>query len=333
MKALLAWFALVWLSVSAVEAQILWRVSIKQIVHPITGVDGCTQWATQADAVQGIAEANAILNTTGRGVQLVLTDYTPVPNANNFAMLAPTPENVGIIEDYARANSYGWRNDAVNVYLTQAAGGFIGYCSFPGDSRSTIILACTGGRTRGELLLHEIGHFFDLAHTFNGSTCCDRSVTADCAHTFSPTGILGDLIPDLSCDFPDEIATNRFGRTVAQLNAGELALFNVTYRNLMTYHPVTMQMSEQQNDIAAITGNTARANAVRGHTWFVSNFGFIFGAGIRTSPSLPTVGQAVLGAAAGDALVIHAGNYNEPQTITKPLTIHASRGAVTIGAP
>lgn len=333
MKTLLAVLALAFLPAASVPAQILWRVSIKQIIHPITGVEGCTDWATQADAVQGIAEANAILNTTGRGVQLVLTDYTPVPNANNFAMLAPTPENVGIIEDYARANNYGWRNDAVNVYLTQAAGGFIGYCSFPGDSRSTIILACTGGRTRGELLLHEIGHFFDLAHTFNGSTCCDRTVTANCAHAFSPTGILGDLIPDLSCDFPDEIATNRFGRTVAQLNAAELALFNVTYRNLMTYHPVTVQLSEIQNDVAAITANTVRANAAQGRTRFVSNFGFVFGAGNRTSPSLPSIGQAVAVATAGDALVIHSGIYNEPQTITKTLTIHPSRGAVTIGTP
>ena len=333
MKALLAWFALVWLSVPAVEAQILWRVSIKQIVHPITGVSACTDWTTQADAQRGIDEANAILDATGRGARLVLTDYTPVPDANNFSMLTPTPENVGIIEDYARTHNYGWRGDAVNVYLTQAAGGFIGYCSFPGDQRSTIILACTGGRTRGELLLHEIGHFFDLAHTFIGSTCCNRVVTPNCSHTFSAAGILSDLIPDLNCDFPNDIATNRFGRVVAQLNAGELALFNVTYRNLMSYHPATVQLSEQQNDIVAITANTVRANAVQGHTRFVSNFGFVFGAGSRTAPSLPTVAQAVSAADSGDAVVIFAGNYNEPQTITKALTIQATRGPVTIGPP
>ena len=54
---------------------------------------------------------------------------------------------------------------------------------------------------------------------------------------------------------------------------------------------------------------------------------------MRTSPSLSTVGQAVTQAANGDAVVIYAGNYNQPQTITKALTIHATRGAVTIGAP
>lgn len=333
MKALLALFAVAFLPTTSVQAQILWRVSIKQIIHPITGVSACSEWASQADAQRGIDEANAILDATGRGARLVLTDYTPVPNPNNFSMLAPTPENVGIIEDYALTHNYGWRGDAVNVYLTQAAGDFIGYCSFPGVNRSTIIIACTGGRTRGELLLHEIGHFFDLAHTFIGSTCCDRSMTPNCSHTFSANGILADLIPDLICDFPNEIATNRFGRAVGLLNAGELALFNVTYRNLMTYHPVTVQLSDQQKDIVAITGNTVRANAVQGHTWFVSNFGFIFGGGSRTSPSLSTVGQAVTQAAAGDAVVVYAGNYNQPQTITKALTIHATRGGVTIGAP
>jgi len=333
MKALLALLAVALLPATSVHAQILWRVSIKQIIHPITGVSACTDWASLADAQSGIDEANAILDTTGRGARLVLTDYTPVPNANNFSMLAPTPENVRIIEDYARVNNYGWRGDAVNVYLTQAAGDFIGYCSFPGENRSTIIIACTGGRTRGQLLLHEIGHFFDLAHTFIGSTCCDRVITPNCAHTFSAAGILGDLIPDLNCDYPNEIATNRFGRAVAQLNAGELALFNVTYRNLMAYHPVTVQLSDQQSDIAAITANTARANAVRGHTWFVSNFGFVFGGGSRTSPSLPTVMQGVTAANVGDVVLIHAGNYNEPQTITKSLTLRATRGYVTIGTP
>jgi Pregnancy-associated plasma protein-A len=333
MKAFLALFAVALLSTPSVQAEILWRVSIKQIIHPITGVSACTDWATRADAERAIDEANAILDATGRGARLVLTDYTPVPNANNFAMLTPTPENVGIIEDYALANNYGWRSDALNVYLTQAAGGFIGYCSFPGDQRSTIILACTGGRPRGQLLLHEIGHFFDLAHTFNGSTCCDRTTTPTCSHTFSANGILSDLIPDLNCDFPNEIATNRFGRVVAQLNAEELALFNVTYRNLMTYHPVTVELSGQQNDIMAITANTVRANAVQGHTRFVSNFGFVFGAGSRTASSLPTVAQAVTEATSGDAVVIFAGNYNEPQTITKALTIQATRGPVTIGPP
>jgi hypothetical protein len=333
MKTLLALFAAALLPAASAQAQILWRVSIKQIVHPLTGVTTCTDWASLADAQRGIDEANAILDATGRGTRLVLTDYTLVPNANNFSILTPTPENVGIIEDYALTHNYGWRGDAVNVYLTQAEGDFIGYCSFPGVNRSTIIIACTGGRTRGELLLHEIGHFFDLAHTFIGSTCCDRTSTPNCSHTFSANGILGDLIPDLVCDYPDEIATNRFGVVVAQLNAADLALFNVTYRNLMTYHSVTVQLSEQQNDIVAITANTVRANAVQGHTRFVSNFGFVFGGGNRTAPSLPTVGQAVGQAAGGDAVVIHAGNYNEPQTITKALTIHATRGVVTIGTP
>ncbi len=333
MKAFIVLFAVALLSTPSVQAEILWRVSIKQIIHPITGVSACTDWASQADAQRAIDEANAILDATGRGARLVLTDYTPVPNANNFSTLAPTPENVGIIEDYALTHNYGWRGDAVNVYLTQAAGSFIGYCSFPGDQRSTIIIACTGGRPRGQLLLHEIGHFFDLAHTFNGSTCCDRITTPTCSHTFSTNGILSDLIPDLICDFPNDIATNRFGRVVAQLNAGELALFNVTYQNLMSYHPAEVRLSERQSDIVAITANTVRANAAQGRTRFVSHFGFVFGAGSRTAPSLPTVAQAVTEATAGDAVVIFAGNYNEPQTITNALTIQATRGAVIIGAP
>ena len=44
-----------------------------------------------------------------------------------------------------------------------------------------------------------------------------------------------------------------------------------------------------------------------------------------------TAGMATANPAGGDIVLLRAGNYNEPMTITKPLTLRASRGDVTIG--
>jgi nitrous oxidase accessory protein NosD len=49
----------------------------------------------------------------------------------------------------------------------------------------------------------------------------------------------------------------------------------------------------------------------------------------------PTVAAGVTAAAANgsDIVLVRAGNYNEPQIITKPLTLRATRGSAVIGKP
>jgi hypothetical protein len=347
MKSLLV-FLISLLMLAPAHAQVRLRVSIKQVRDPSGNLPATGIFTNRIAAEDAIRECNTNLALAGFGYQVELTDYTLLTSVNLSGnlptwSLPPTPGNVGLIEDYAQANSYGWRTDAINVYITQGGGAFIGYCSFPGDNRSTILVSSIdGGRSRGQLLLHEIGHYYHLAHPFNCCSCCDRGANPACSHVFNAsgptaTGILDDLLPDLQCDFPDEIATNRFGvgRTVATLNAAELALFSVTYSNLMTYHPQTFLLSNRQRDIWAIIANTSRANSATGRTRFVSNSGFIWGAGSSISLSLPNVWLGLLAADPGDVVMIHAGSYPEPllinQAITKAVTLGASRGPVTIG--
>lgn len=110
---------------------------------------------------------------------------------------------------------------------------------------------------------------------------------------------------------------------------------DTTYSNVMSYHDVTFRLSETQNDVLAITANVDRINTATGRTRFVSNFGFVFGKPGVSSPSLPTVVQAVNAAGNGDVIKIHAGSYPEPQLrnqlINKAMVWVASRGPVTIG--
>jgi hypothetical protein len=99
--------------------------------------------------------------------------------------------------------------------------------------------------------------------------------------------------------------------------------------------PIKLPLSDRQKDIWAITANGSRAHVTTGRTRFVSTFGFIWGAGDATSPSLPSVRDGINAANPGDIVMICKGSYPEPQLlhqpITKAVTLRASRGPVTIG--
>jgi hypothetical protein len=46
-----------------------------------------------------------------------------------------------------------------------------------------------------------------------------------------------------------------------------------------------------------------------------------------------TVADGIAAAIDGDIVLIRPGNYDEPRTYTKPVTLRATRGTVTIGGP
>jgi hypothetical protein len=344
MKLLLALIAAL-LPLARSQAQLLVRVSIKQIRHANGSmIERPFLWTGEEDARAAVAEANRYLDLAGHGYRLVLDEYRILDNVADFyTRPSDTPSTVIAIENYARSPGvdYGWRTNAINVYVNWGGGG---YCSFPSDPFSAIVIGGGSGGSPGQLLLHEIGHFFWLGHTFDCCGCCDRAQNPTCSHTFNAsgpgaTGIADDLLPDLVCNYPDEIATNRFGvdRTVVALNPAEFGLFSVTYSNLMSYHPQSFLLSNRQKDMWAISANGPRAYATVGRTRFVSSFGFTWGAGAATSTSLPSVKSGLDAANPGDVVMIHAGAYREAlllnEPIVKPVTFRASRGAATIGRP
>ena len=120
-----------------------------------------------------------------------------------------------------------------------------------------------------------------------------------------------------------------------------------TFFNNMSYHgaicgqgATTDRMTEGQLDRWTDDANGSRNFVVAGRTWFVDRANSCLqpagGSGCTSfgfGGPLPSVTGGISAAAAGDIVMVRAGNYNERTTFTKPVTLRATRGDVSIGRP
>lgn len=111
----------------------------------------------------------------------------------------------------------------LNIY-TNDAGGYLGYAYFPQDAAGSVydgvvmLHSAIGGRdngygayNEGRTLVHEVGHYFGLEHTFSGNG------SGSCGNTYSDGDLIVDtnaqsgdlygcpLTPPSSCGSPDPI--------------------------------------------------------------------------------------------------------------------------------
>ena len=116
-----------------------------------------------------------------------------------------------------------------------------------------------------------------------------------------------------------------------------------TFNNVMAYHrsdggSQSVLTPDQWDQIADFT-RTDRANIMNGKTLFVDWMNTcLFPSGfsqctLGLSGPFPTVAQGVNGASGGDIVLIRRGHYNEPMTITKAITLRATRGDALLGKP
>ncbi|HNQ72011.1 MAG TPA: M43 family zinc metalloprotease [Verrucomicrobiota bacterium] len=323
------------------------RVSTKFILNgssqpPTGGYTTSNQWR------QAIDTANAGNARFGRGFRYQYPSFDG--SVNGYSQYYNLDQSEAVPFEYSirtNAAQTGWRADALNVYIVNRNLGpagnewCAGWASNPEDALANyapyntmngrIAVFCAGvqGAPGSELSIvaHEFGHHMGLIHTWADDRVADTVVDAD------PTVCEQPGVPDwCSCKFNNTLAR------AAQLG-WSAAVLRVATNNIMSYHcdnDLDFDLTEGQLDRWADIARRYLASEMTGVTYFVDRNNAQGGNdGYSTNPyRLVQTGVTAATATSGNIVMIRPGNYDEQFTISKPVTLRATRsGWVTIGKP
>jgi hypothetical protein len=325
----LLWLVLCGVCLFALEAraQIEWRISVKFILdangHRPTGgiID------TDQDVRDQIDAANRLVTPFGRGYTYRLTEIVDLSGYSQYFSTdrETTSSNLMVIANN-NPSSIAWRANALNYYVNAADG------ANEGITKSKLIMM--GHNVTRETFTHECGHYLGLCHTHG----CDCESCTDCV---DPSDRIGDTLPDSLCwSNQNQMATNSYHSNFVQLTLAQQASVSNTFNNIMGYHALRKVFTSDQLDELADTSNGSRNNLTTGFTWFVDRDNTCTGrtgssacAANGTGGPFQTVMTGVNTAGAGDIVLIRPGHYNEPMTISKAVTLRATRGDALLGKP
>jgi hypothetical protein len=356
---------------AAPDGYIWLDVSIKVIVDPATGMVPSTM---NDDLLRdSFDDVNRWLINNHRGYRTRLVDLDA---GQTFRRIGGLNDNSGpgkwydtnlktdgaanaAFETEAEANKalYAWNDNAVNIYFNNG-----GYSSaqYPQNGRDLVQSAYAlfiYDLESGEMfsrsykvagnLLHELGHYCGLPHTFNGEDneddIADTALDPEVADSRNEAAVR------------DGIAQYNFNRVFADLTSAEKTLVDNTANNGMSYYqlfyddpnqgkvlteaerfgPTRFLFTELQMDLWSDHANSTRSAVASGRMIFIGGTVLPFQIGTSTSP-FDKVADGIFAAANSgrDIVLIRSGNYNEQLTLNKPVTLRATRvGPATIGIP
>lgn len=252
------------------------RLSFKVILDETTG--NRPSYATETYFDNAVNFMNNVMSKYDRGISFsreptILLGGINHPISIKYSDINPfdpsDPEELLEADAQADPTAYAWRQNRINIYFNNGGNG--GVCSFP-EADEVILIGAVNND--GSLLMHEIGHFFNLCHT-QGCPCggCDDDDNPPFCMTVPGDDDIDDTLPDLACWDRDDIAQWSFSQNYSQLSSNRMNQVDNVWFNLMSYHNITGdprlttdQLDKWQN---AIWQFDNRQDVARGEPIFV----------------------------------------------------------------
>lgn len=301
--------------------------------------------------------ANRWMATYSRGYRYRITEVTNIGGPTQGGVNGPSqwyeqptlrnsdPTLVSKFKNLLQTDSrYLLRTDQVNIYVSVDYVTDASVCHCNNGAGAASPIPPNELDTASEIyaddgpfwMLHEMGHFFGLQHTFAGE------LQTNCAPGFVPgTSGLSDTVRDSTCwTTEDEMAQYNYGVVYAALNPTQQTLVDGTWYNVMSYHnpwtknTVETNLTELQLDVEANMANTFRSAFASGHTIFVSPSGSDSATTNSSAIAYASLSKGLSAAnpAGGDIILFRPGSYNQQLTINQPVTLRATRvGPATFG--
>ena len=384
------------------------NVSVKLIAHPADGdrprlnPANANTRVTDASINQAVADANSFLAAYQRGIRIrimetktigglglqhsnstrtqpgyyavqtsdtaPLTFLYPTGYTNPAGQAVTSGPLIDVLDQNARSTAatklaFQWNDQAVNIFVPSGWGGGGGI--FPNSGN-----AAGFGYFEGWLFLHELGHYFNLQHTFDSTdyvadtlvdpNSADQDTIAQELFGAGYGGITADQQTSVNTEFylrarnsiaaanntaPNDVLSSS---TYSLLPATEQQLVDDVFFNIMSYYDAyrrnqfVTRMTEGQADRMTDAMNDVRRPGVSGYTRFVALTGAntLFGltnTGLNSVLPVRTVTAALQRAAGGgddEIILLRPGHYNETGRFNTPCTLRATRkGSGVIGAP
>lgn len=352
---------------AAADGFIWLNVSVKLIVDPATGQIP----TSNSDALlkESFPLMNRWLANTWRGYRVRAVDLDGSGNFKRVGSLNDTtgPGKWYAIDlkvdgtkrqqfvDQAKANKtqFGWNDYAVNIYINNGDYSSAGH-GFIISAYNLLLDDLVNGRSGAfgyqvaGNLLHEIGHFFGLPHTFGGTSPLGDDGFADTANDLYQRGGRNETT------VRNDLAQANWAMNYSSLIDARKTLVNNTANNIMSYYqlfyddpaqgkvltdaerygPTRFVITELQMDCWTGYANGDNRNATTGVTQYVNAAAGAGGNGTSAAP-FNTLAAGVTAASAGgaDIVLLRPGTYTAA-TLSKPMTIRVSRpGATVIAHP
>jgi hypothetical protein len=331
-------------SVSAQEIDV--RISVKYILDAGNNRPVGT-YSTNQSLINIFNQVNNnAMRRWNRGYRYVLTEFQNVFGQSSlFNVHSSTFFNLDSTQEYynlelaaeADPGVFFWRTNAVNLFIVNTAsvgGGAAAIPSLPIDAGFELVIFTVNVNPTDVLWPHELGHHFNLYHTWGNDNVADTQNDPTPFQCTMPFGCT--MGGSMECCCATKLANLNAAATTLGWSLPEL--MNIQFNNMSYHCNLTLSnivLTDGQLDrwTDATRQYDFLTGEVSGLTYFVdwTNSTAPFN-GYSTDPYRTVAGGiAAANAAGGDIVLIRTGAYDEPMTVTKPVTLRPSRGPATIG--